>query len=504
LFISFSDISVIMKTFSFFILLLFVPFASFSNTNEEVIYFPCGIASGDPLADRVIIWTYISTRETKPIVAWEISTDSAFKKIDHAGTSTTNAENDFTLKIDVQGLKPGTTYFYRFMYENGYSETGRTHTVSIHPAQLRFAVISCSNYEAGYFNAYAAIAKTKSLDAVIHLGDYIYEYAAGKYSNKLPDRIHKPANELITLQDYRTRYAQYRMDENLQEAHRLHPFITIWDDHEIANNAYMTGAQNHQADEGDYATRRAAAVKAYFEWQPIRELKPNQLYRSFSFGDLAELFMLDGRLEGREKAPENLAELAAGPDKSMLGNTQFMWLTSGVNNSSAQWKLFGNGVIFSHIDYSGILDEGVNYYLDMWDGYPKERRRLLDSLDKSIDNNLVILTGDVHSTWAFNLENSTGDKLIGAEFTAPGVTSQSFGEYVKDSVKTANSERLFLEKNKNLKYIDLNTHGYLLITVLPEKVLAQWFVMPVNKRNDINELRKTVVLPLKGKGLEFK
>ena len=271
-----------------------------------------GVASGDPRADRVILWTRVEAPPgSTPEVAWEISSDERFHRIEARGTLATGAARDYTVKIDAQGLHPGRTYYYRFSARGERSPIGRTRTPRAGSVRhLRLAIASCANLPFGYFNVYRRIAERADLDGVLHLGDYLYEYQNGRYGNGTAlDRIPEPDREVVTLDDYRHRHAQYKRDPDLQEAHRQHPFITVWDDHEFANNTWRDGAENHNPDrgEGEWAARRAAAVQAYLEWMPIREdlaTRRPRIYRSFAFGDLADLIMLDTRLLDRdEQAP---------------------------------------------------------------------------------------------------------------------------------------------------------------------------------------------------------
>ncbi|MES2621070.1 MAG: alkaline phosphatase D family protein, partial [Bacteroidota bacterium] len=265
-----------MKCFLFALLnLLFVPAFSQSPFDKEIetlfdpalkpFYF--GVASGDPHQQDVIIWTKVWSKDKLPIaVKWEVTKDTLMQEFMGTGEVITDSNSAFTVKVLVKGLQPNTTYFYRFHTDSASSPVGRTRTApDTAVSNLRFAVVSCSNYEHGYFNVYRLIANRNDLNAVIHLGDYIYEYGTPSKSKKLSIRKHIPAHEILTLQDYRTRYAQYRLDKDLQEVHRLHPFITVWDDHEIANNCYRDGAGNHQEGEGDWEVRKAAAKRVYFE-----------------------------------------------------------------------------------------------------------------------------------------------------------------------------------------------------------------------------------------------
>lgn len=293
-------------------------FALSSCGNKEVkaavipVKFSHGVASGDPLQDRVIIWTRITpdneANEQEIEVFWEVATDEGFAQNLKSGTTLTNKDRDYTVKHDVTGLEAGKKYFYRFKVGNMISDIGETKTLDSSGFKpIRLAVASCSNYPWGYFNGYRAIAESGPFDAVIHLGDYIYEYADGVYGSKNAEKMGRlldPPHEIITLSDYRRRHAQYKSDVDLQEAHRKHPFICAWDDHEFTNNSYINGAQNHNDNEGPWEPRKRAATKAYMEWMPVRVGDGLPTVRSFDFGKLATLAMLDTRIVGRERPLE--------------------------------------------------------------------------------------------------------------------------------------------------------------------------------------------------------
>ena len=345
--------------------------------------------------------------------------------------------------------------------------------------QVRLAVVSCNNYEAGYFNAFARIAELPDLDAVIHLGDYIYEYGAAQYGDPTLYRRHLPDHEILTLQDYRTRYAQYRLDPDLQAAHRMHPFICVWDDHEIANDAHVDGAQNHQPDEGDYEARNYAATKAYYEWLPVRE--GNTLYRQFSFGPVADVFMLDERMSGRAPQSRHKRAKKLGTERSMLGQNQLDWLKNGLKNSTATWKIIGNQVLFAELNVSPLFPK-IFLNFDAWDGYPAERQEIKNFLADHAVDNVIFATGDTHSSWSFDIplnfqkykKKRTGT-IVAHEFAAPSVTSANFDEY--KSEKTVRwMEGVFLSPNVNphLRYLDLSNHGYLLLTLTPYDAVAEW------------------------------
>ncbi len=334
--------------------------------------FTYGVASGDPLADRVILWTYAKYPEgnTNVPLTWQVATDRNFSNIVASGRVEATEATGFTAKVDATGLAAGTDYFYRFL---GNLETtsviGITRTLpTASAASLKFAVFSCTLYSEGYFNTYDAAAKSDAQFA-IHLGDYIYEYgaAANKFGNTDAvqlGRVTVPANDIVTLADYRARYALYRSDINLQALHARMPWITIWDDHEFANNAYVGGAENHNpATQGDWNTRKNIAARVYHEWLPIRAPDTSNLlkiYRSFDFGSLFSLHMIDTRIEGRDRQYDSFGDADGGvtryvtgltpnangvpPDASrrMMSLEQQNWLTGRVGASTASWQFIGN------------------------------------------------------------------------------------------------------------------------------------------------------------------
>ncbi|MEO1256112.1 MAG: alkaline phosphatase D family protein, partial [Bacteroidota bacterium] len=358
------------------------------------------VSSGDPLYNQVIIWTRVTPQDSLPSVdvIWEVSKDDTFDEIIKTGTVSTNPSKDYTVKIDVEGLDAGSRYYYRFHALGKSSMTGKTMTASKDASNLKFGVVSCSNYDWGYFNSYGALA-TEELNAIIHLGDYIYEYAPGSYGDSTLGRAPIPNREILSLQDYRTRYSQYRLDKDLIAAHANHPFINIWDDHEIANNSYKDGAQNHQADEGSYEERKRIARQVYYEWIPIRENEKH--YRKFEFGNLADLVMLDERLEGRTEIADSLSDpTLMDSSRTMLGMEQREWLIENIKVSDAQWKIIGNQVIFSYLNWGHAT---FNINLDSWDGYPIEQQIIANTLKE--EENVVFITGDTHTAWAFEVTN---------------------------------------------------------------------------------------------------
>lgn len=457
-----------------------------------------GVASGDPLHDRVVIWTRVTPEEVVPSVdvTWEVSMDENFSRVISKGTITTGPERDYTVKTDVAGLSPGQHYYYRFNALGKTSMTGRTKTGRAGMTDsLTFAVVSCSNWEFGYFNAYARIAE-KELDAVLHLGDYIYEYGTGRYGDTTIGRINIPPYEILSLQDYRTRHSQYRMDEGLRQVSAMHPFITIWDDHEIANDSYAEGAQNHQPEEGDYNVRKIVAKQAYYEWLPIRDHVNH--YRAISYGQLADLIMLDERLEGRTKQAtgKNDPDLL-DPERTMLGSEQYTWFTSQLKNSTAVWKIVGNQVIFSALDESFRKNAKGT---DNWNGYPVERNKIADFIQSNKIQDIILLTGDTHASWAFEIttdirmyQSNSSSGSIAVEFGTPSINSGNWNEsYPLDSARLG--EKLYRDFNPHLKYVNGVDHGYLLLTLYPDRAKAAWYyVETVRKINSSEHLGKTIV-----------
>lgn len=442
-----------------------------------------GVASGDPLPDRVIIWTRVTPEKmnVKVPLKWEVAEDPNFNSIYKSDTISTSAIRDYTVKVDVDGLQPDHVYYYRFISSGKTSITGRTKTTPIGAKdKLEFAIVSCSNWEWGYFNAYASIADRPVLDAVIHLGDYIYEYGVGKYGDTTIGRFNLPSHEIITLQDYRTRYSQYRTDVGSRRIHQQHPFITVWDDHEIANNSYADGAQNHQIEEGDYTARKMAARQAYYEWLPIRENK--LLYRSVSFGNLADLIMLDERLAGRTKPVDSLGDPQYNDQaRTMLGADQLQWFEQQLSTSRAAWKLVGNQVIFSDIDLSQVLPN-MPRNLDSWDGYPAEKNKIKNHIISNQIRDVIFLTGDTHASWAIEVATDvantydpvTSRGAFAVEFGTPSVSAANSNEKnSNDDVKK--SEITLLKDNPHIKYTNNRDHGYLLLSLTPQTATSEWY-----------------------------
>jgi alkaline phosphatase D len=490
------------------------------------VSFAHGVASGDPLQDRVILWTRVTAPAAKaPVgVRWDVATDAAFKTIVKQGHALADAARDYTVKVDVVGLKPATDYFYRFRQAVngkpvGKAITGRTRTLPVGPTKdVVLAAVSCALYPAGYFNAYDAIAKLPRVDAVLHLGDYIYEYGAaaddyGMASPTAKTRVPDPPREILSLADYRRRHALYKTDPALQAAHARAAWIVVWDDHETADNSWTGGAENHQPDkEGDWATRKAAALKAYYEWMPIREVAPGALpeaaWRRFQFGDVVTLLMTETRLTARthqldygrdlpvkDGKPDVAAFLVKlkDPTHRMMGEGQEQWLAREVDASvkgGVAWQVLGNQVVMARVAspdlkatmgadaYNAMLaklpgevakavEQGVALSaldvpgnLDAWDGYPADRARVYD-IFKAGKARPIVLSGDSHAFWANELWDDVGTNRVAAEFGVTSVTSPGFSDYLPG----APLGQAFVARNKEVKFTDQGAKGFLLLTL---------------------------------------
>ncbi len=429
-----------------------------------------GVASGDPLKDAVIIWSRVTTDADEVTVRWEVATDEELSDVVAEGEATTDAAVDFTVKVDVTELSPGTTYYYRFSAEGDASPIGRTKTLPDgSPDVARLAIVSCASYAHGYFHAYEAIADTDDLDAVVHLGDYIYEYGDDEYGTI---RKYDPPHEILTLEDYRRRYAYYRSDVALQRAHERHAWFVIWDDHEFADNAWPGGAENHESEDGSFPDRVTAAARAYREWMPIRTGEdPMKIYRSFAYGDLFELFLLDTRMWGRdEQAADKDDPAIADPDRTLLGNDQEMWLYDGLETSSARWKIVGQQVMMA------VLPIDVLVNTDQWDGYTPARERFYGVISGTPVNDVIVLTGDIHTSWASDLfpdgatyDPVTGDGAIAVELVVPAVSSPGLPDQLFAPLGAD------LEKNEpNFKLVDATKRGYVILEVSAEQARASY------------------------------
>ena len=450
-----------------------------------------GVASGDPLADRVMLWTRVTSanpRSTAPIdVRWRVGTDPLVERTIAEGTTQTTGARDFTVKVDAGGLEPGRPYYYVFESGADRSPIGRTRTLPAGDVdRVRLASVCCANYPTGFFNVYRCLANRTDLDAVVHLGDYIYEFEnlspndEGRYL-----RIPEPRREAVTLSDYRLRYATYRTDPDLLEAHRQHPFIAVWDDHEIANDAWSGGAANHNPGrgEGDWTTRQASAYRAYLEWMPIREAAGSdmRLYRRFRFGTLVDLLMMDTRgLRDKQVAASDLDGLV-NPNRTILGAAQEAWLFDELRSSQRAgtgWRLLGQQVMFSR-----VVPPGRSVLVsDTWEGYQASRDRVLDFLAAERVRDVAILSGDLHSSWAFDVardpwsgyQGASGEGSQAVEFLAPAISSAP----LFTNPGRRELAPLLRALSPHVKFLDGDRRGYVLLDITKTQLQGEFYLVP--------------------------
>ena len=486
------------------------------DINEKVL-FNHGVASGDPTHDRVIIWTKITKNTNKRInVNWQISNKEDFSNIIDKGLTRTHSYKDFTVKIDAKiPLKYNAEpIYYRFIVNNIFSPIGTTKTLPIsNPDKFNLAFCSCSNYPAGFFNAYREIALDSDIDVVLHLGDYLYEYGEDGYATEDAKRLNRvvdPITEIVSLDDYRKRHALYKTDEDLQLLHSKKPIIPVWDDHEFANDSWKNGAENHTYDEGYFSTRKANALKAYYEWMPIRESKSKlKIWRKFEIGSLFQLLMLDTRSIYRDKQL-NFDNYFKGNEfnkkqymkdlqknRNLVGTEQFKWLEKNINNKF-KWSVIGQQIllsptvlpkIFSKLDknlfpnflhkYLKIGGMDIPYNTDSWDGYPKERNKLLKILSKSQSS--IVLTGDTHNSWISNLYNDM-QNFIGVEIAAPSVTSPNSVDIFRS--KTEDIDKDFIKYNKNLKWTNGSGKGFVKLSIESNQIEVKFIYVNTVKSRD--------------------
>jgi alkaline phosphatase D len=538
------------------------------NIYKGPVAFEHGVASGDPEQHSVIFWTRVTPKQATDgdiTLNLEIAADPAFKtKVNTSMGLRARASRDWTIKhdIDGNGLKPGTEYWYRFVANGVTSPVGRTKTLPAGPTKdVVLAVASCTLYPNGYFNAYDAIAKLPRVDAVLHLGDYIYEYGAGPkdYGMSSPTaktRVPDPPHEIVTLADYRRRHAQYKSDPATQAAHARAPWIVVWDDHETANDSWIGGAENHNPDkgpnggEGDWATRKANALKAYYEWMPIRDpggSLPEAAWRDFQFGDVASLLMTETRLSARTlqldydvdlpivDGKPDIAAFAVkwkDPSRRMMGEGQERWLTERVSSSvkgGQAWQVLGNQVVMARVatpnlkavmepaQYDALVAKLPDYAkrrversiamsaydipsnLDAWDGYPADRERLYD-IFKSAKANPIVLSGDSHMFWVNELWDDAGKTRVAAEFGGTSVTSPGYG----DLMPGAPLGEAFVARNKEVKYSHPSAKGFILLTLEHGKATSELIAVStiLEPTYTTSVLKRFVVTPGKDGGVE--
>lgn len=474
--------------------------------------FTHNVASGEPGPDSVLLWTrYVNPAGGTSKIRVEISETQDFAKIAGGGQMVTGPWRDHTVKVTVDGLAPGKWHWFRFIAPDGsISPVGRTKTLPVgKTAKFNIAAFSCANIGYGEFNAYGHAAKRDDIDMTLHMGDYIYEYGRGGYDagSEFAQRIF-PANELLTLADYRLRYSAYRSDPQLQALHAAFPMIANTDDHEGGNDAWEGGAQNHTPDEGDWSPRRNAAMQVWREWLPVGELP----WKEYPIGDLATYYRTDTRMVARSRPsfwgeiqrgddiPKALADFRDGawqdPAATMMGTEQESWLYKAFARNKATWTVLGVG---TNMGYNYTPEDAVNwlpkdaperskgyvrqglaaakaglpYNLDNWGGYPKARSRLLSAAQRA-GANLVVVTGDSHNAWAFDLPE--GGKPAGVEFGGHSVSSPGYESSTKGTDPMVIARGL-VESSKELRWMDASHRGYMNITLTPQAAINEWVLL---------------------------
>ncbi|MER7621447.1 alkaline phosphatase D family protein [Streptomyces sp. NPDC126503] len=469
-----------------------------------------GVASGDPLPDGVLLWTRVTPApEAVPgsglgpdvRVDWELAEDRSFTRVVATGATTASATSDHTVKADVRGLRPATAYWFRFRVGDTVSPAGRTRTApALDDAApgVRFGVVSCANWEAGHFAAYRHLAARPDLDAILHLGDYLYEYGSGVYPKAAYGvRAHEPRHEIVSLADYRVRHATYKTDPDLQALHAAHPFVAIWDDHEFANDAWTGGAENHTPGaEGDWAARVAAAKQAYFEWMPVRTSTEGTVFRRLRFGRLADLHLLDLRSFRSAQAKTGSGSVD-DPDRTLTGRAQLDWLKAGLAGSDAAWQLVGTSVMISPVAFGslpahllepiaelmGLPKEGLAVNVDQWDGYTDDRRELLTHLTSRAIRNTVFLTGDIHMAWANDVPVKAAtypfSGSAATEFVVTSVTSDNLDDLLRVAPGTVSvvATGAVRAANRHVKWVDMDHHGYGVLDVTAERAQMDYYTV---------------------------
>jgi len=512
-----------------------------SSCSKNTYSFNHGVASGDPLEDRVILWTRVTPHQAGPVeVILEVSENKNFSKVAYSKKLHTSSLSDYTIKYDFlakQYCNSDNGFFYRFRAGNSVSETGRSKTFSKNIKSAKIAIFSCSNFPAGYFNAYQAAAEKNDLDLWLHLGDYLYEYPMGGYATENAEKLGRapiPIHEMITLSDYRQRHAQYKLDQGSIALHKHAPLIAVWDDHEFSNDAWKRGAENHSEDgsEGDFYARRSAAIKAYYEWMPIREQQnKRRIFRDFKIGKLMHLIMLDTRQFGRDKQIQPKDYLSKSgfnqakfyndlnsEYRELLGAEQFSWIEDKILNSNAAWTIFGQQVLMTKLKFPDIskiikaeeipdflkpylklLGLGIPSNLDAWDGYPAARNKLY-KLMKNAKKKFISLAGDTHNSWVSELENQSGEK-VGIELGAPSVTSPGITDVL--NLDENNFVDSIVKLNKELQWMNPSNRGYLFLDCTDSKIIASFnFIKELENIN--SEISSSQSFLIYREGLELK
>lgn len=477
--------------------------------------FTHGVASGEPGPTSILLWTRFVSQTAESKLAVELWEEGKPRRIVSGGQAMASPARDHTAKIVVGSLQPGKSYNYQFVAPDGTkSPVGRTRTLPVGDvSKYRMAVFSCSNLPFGWFNAYTHANAAKDFDLVLHLGDYLYEYHRGNYpdaAEAVAGRLIEPGHEMVALADYRLRYASYRADPDLQMLHQLFPMVAMWDDHEYTNDAYADGAQNHQPSEGDWGDRKRSAERAYREWMPVRDRTDDVWWSSYAIGNLAEIQLTESRVSARSKQPsfgqptgdeaEVMRQLKAfasdtllDPARTMLGAAQEQWLANRFRSNKARWNIWAQQtVVGSLVQPQGMENwlpadaqpsvrervvrgglaarAGIPSNMDAWDGYPAARAKALAPAQAG-NADLIVLTGDTHNGWAFDLAHD--GKAAGVEFAGQSVTSPGLENTFRGASGDTVAKSL-MAANPALAWADSSNRGYMVVELTPDKAVSEW------------------------------
>ena len=475
----------LIATLSFIIFLAECPSRLFAQG------FTHGIASGDPTANSLTLWSRYQHAESKSVkLTWEIASDRSFSDIIRMGIVAADPEHDYCVNVRAAGLQPGSTYYYRFRNNVEASAVGQSKTLAAECDRVRIAVVNCAKFEGGYYHAYRDIANRSDIDVVIHLGDYIYDNGtASSGSSYYPSvlatgRRHSPSHHCQTLEDYRTRYAQYRADKDLQALHARHPMIVIWDDHDIAAIPQEKLASGLPDYDSDWKPRFQASLKAWHEWIPSKVPHGEPIYRSFQVGSLVNLLMLDTRVCCKSRVTKTPASLD-NPDRHIVGPKQLEWMLGEIDKHQSTWNVIGNQLLFAK------KDMGWN----RWTGFNSDRNRVLEFVKQRPALNLILVTGNAHNPHHYSVRDA-GDQLLFHELLPGSVSSGNRAEKALfDAVKLAESDQR-MKQIRDLIWHENNAHGYILLDATAERLVANWiFVSDIRRRDFTTTIGRTITIP---------
>ena len=449
---------------------LFVIIGNADQANSSEPGFTHGIASGDPNQNSVVLWTRYEASVDSVRLQYEISTNQNFSDSVIIGHAIAAKHHNYCTKVIVEDLQPGTNYFYRFSVGNDSSPLGRTKTLPTSTDHIKIGVVNCAKYTGGYYHAYDALAEMEDIDVVIHLGDYIYENGPSTPKSSYwqayekTGRQHEPPHECLSLEDYRIRYAQYKSDTSLQKLHAKFPMITIWDDHEIAMKKHKKDKDGNQVINEEWEKRRDYSIQAYHEWLPLRPEPFEEIYRSFQFGGLVNLLMLDTRVCCKSEVTKTEASLL-DTSRHIVGNTQLQWIFNEVENHDAHWNVFGNQLLIS--------EKGKGW--NRWQGFPHDRERMLEYVAAHRDKNFVFTTGNAHNPHHYVVFGEHTQDTLLHELLPGSISSGNNAEKARFDPKILQKEEKRLNEAENVLWFNQDAHGFIVLEIEKEKLEAKWY-----------------------------